>query len=197
MAGGNQSFGTTSLYVGDLEFGVTDSQLYDLFNQIGPVVSVRVCRDLSTHRSLGYGYVNYSNPSDAASAISVLNFTPVNGKSIRIMYSRRDPSIRKSGTANIFIKNLDKTIDNKALHDTFSSFGNILSCKIATDSTGQSKGYGFVQFDTEEASQHAIDKLNGMLMNDKQVYVGPFLRKQERDSSSSSKFNNVYVKNIS
>ncbi|KAL8230923.1 hypothetical protein R6Q57_000701 [Mikania cordata] len=197
MAGGNQSFGTTSLYVGDLEFGVTDSQLYDLFNQIGPVVSVRVCRDLSTRRSLGYGYVNYSNPSDAASAISVLNFTPVNGKSIRIMYSRRDPSIRKSGTANIFIKNLDKTIDNKALHDTFSSFGNILSCKIATDSTGQSKGYGFVQFDTEEASQHAIDKLNGMLMNDKQVYVGPFLRKQERDSSSSSKFNNVYVKNIS
>lgn len=40
----------------------------------------------------------------AARAISILNFTPVNGKSIRIMYSHRDPSIRKSGTANIFIK---------------------------------------------------------------------------------------------
>ncbi|KAI3726664.1 hypothetical protein L1987_66463 [Smallanthus sonchifolius] len=197
VAGANQSFGTTSLYVGDLEFGVTDSQLYDLFNQIGPVVSVRVCRDLSTRRSLGYGYVNYSNANDAASAISVLNFTPVNGRSIRIMYSHRDPSVRKSGSANLFIKNLDKTIDNKALHDTFTSFGNILSCKIATDSTGQSKGYGFVQFDTEEAAQNAIGKLNGMLMNDKQVYVGPFLRKQERDSSSSSKFNNVYVKNLS
>ncbi|KAI3802402.1 hypothetical protein L1987_30534 [Smallanthus sonchifolius] len=76
------------------------------------------------------------------------------------MYSHRDPSIRKSGTANIFIKNLDNSIDNKALHDTFSSFGNILSCKIATFNTGQSKGYGFVQFDTEEAAQNAIDKLN-------------------------------------
>ncbi|XP_076944229.1 polyadenylate-binding protein 2-like [Bidens hawaiensis] len=192
----NQTFGTTSLYVGDLEYGVTDSQLYDLFNQVGQVVTVRVCRDLSTRRSLGYGYVNYSNSNDAARAISVLNFTPVNGKSIRIMYSHRDPSIRKSGTANIFIKNLDKTIDNKALHDTFSSFGTILSCKIATDSSGQSKGYGFVQFDTEESAQNAIDKLNGMLMNDKQVYVGHFLRKQERDTSSTSKFNNVYVKNL-
>ncbi|PWA70359.1 poly(A) binding protein 2 [Artemisia annua] len=160
---------------------------------------VRVCRDMGgLRRSLGYGYVNYSNPNDAARAIDVLNFTAVNGKPIRIMYSHRDPSIRKSGTANIFIKNLDKSIDHKALHDTFSTFGNILSCKIATDGTGQSKGYGFVQFEAEEAAQTAIDKLNGMLINDKQVYVGHFLRKQERDSSlSRTKFNNVYVKNLS
>lgn len=193
---GNQ-FGTTSLYVGDLEQSVTDSQLYDLFNQLGQVVSVRVCRDLSTRRSLGYGYVNYSNPPDAQRAIDVLNFTPINGKHIRIMYSHRDPSIRRSGAGNIFIKNLDKAIDHKALHDTFSAFGNILSCKVATDSSGQSKGYGFVQFDNEESAQKAIEKLNGMLLNDKQVFVGPFLRKQERDiADSKTKFNNVFVKNL-
>ena len=40
----------------------------------------------------------------AARALDVLNFTPLNGKPIRIMYSHRDPSIRKSGTGNIFIK---------------------------------------------------------------------------------------------
>ncbi|XP_055810987.1 polyadenylate-binding protein 2-like isoform X1 [Solanum dulcamara] len=195
--GVSNQFTSTSLYVGDLDFNITDSQLYDLFNQVGQVVSVRVCRDLSTRRSLGYGYVNYSNPQDAARAMEMLNFTPVNGKSIRVMYSHRDPTLRKSGSANIFIKNLDKSIDNKALHDTFSSFGNILSCKIATDSNGQSKGYGFVQFDNEESAQGAIDKLNGMLMNDKQVYVGHFLRKQERESTTGmAKFNNVYVKNL-
>ncbi|KAG2663618.1 hypothetical protein I3843_16G042300 [Carya illinoinensis] len=196
-AGGNQ-FVPTSLYVGDLDFNVTDSQLYDLFNQVGQVVSVRVCRDMSTRRSLGYGYVNYSNPQDAARALNILNFTPVNNKPIRVMYSQRDPSIRKSGTANIFIKNLDKAIDPKALKDTFSSFGNILSCKIATDANGQSKGYGFVQFDNEESAQNAIDKLNGMLLNDKQVFVGHFLHRQERESSlNKTKFNNVYVKNLS
>ncbi|XP_023535962.1 polyadenylate-binding protein 2-like [Cucurbita pepo subsp. pepo] len=195
---GGANFVTTSLYVGDLDPNVTDSQLYDIFNQLGQVVSVRVCRDLTTRRSLGYGYVNYSNPQDAARALDVLNFSPLNGKPIRVMYSHRDPSIRKSGAGNIFIKNLDKAIDHKALHDTFSAFGSILSCKVALDSSGQSKGYGFVQFDNEDSALKAIEKLNGMLLNDKQVYVGPFLRKQERDSSvGKSKFNNVFVKNLS
>ena len=60
-AGGNQ-FVTTLLYVDDLESNVNGSQLYDLFSQMGAVVSVQVCRDLSTRRSFGYGYVNYSNP---------------------------------------------------------------------------------------------------------------------------------------
>ncbi|KAL9238321.1 hypothetical protein vseg_012756 [Gypsophila vaccaria] len=188
---------TTSLYVGDLEKNVTDSQIYDLFTQVGPVVSVRVCRDLTTRRSLGYGYVNFANPQDAARAIELLNFTPLNSKPIRIMYSHRDPSSRKSGAGNIFIKNLDKAIDHKGLQEAFSSFGAILSCKVATDLSGQSKGYGFVQFETEESAQKAIEKLNGMLLNDKQVYVGPFVRRQERESSVDKvKFTNVFVKNL-
>ncbi|XVE55854.1 hypothetical protein DITRI_Ditri03aG0190900 [Diplodiscus trichospermus] len=195
---GGPQFMPTSLYVGDLDVAVTDEQLFQLFNQAAQVVSVRVCRDLATGRSLGYGYVNFNNPRDAAKALDLLNFTPLNNKPIRIMYSQRDPSLRRSGTANIFIKNLDKSIDLKALHDTFSSFGNILSCKISTDSLGQSKGYGFVQFDNEESAQNAINKLNGMLINDKQVYVGHFLRKQERETAlNKTKFNNVYLKNLS
>ncbi|KAF2309789.1 hypothetical protein GH714_005105 [Hevea brasiliensis] len=133
---GGIPFMPTWLCVGDLDLNVTDSQLFDLFSQVGPIVSVRVCTDLTTLRSLGYGYVNYNNPQDAARALDVLNFTPLNNKPIRIMCSHRDPSVRKSGTGNIFIKNLDKAIDHKALHDTFSSFGNILSCKVATDASG-------------------------------------------------------------
>ncbi|XP_062109677.1 polyadenylate-binding protein 2-like [Humulus lupulus] len=102
--GGNNQFVTTSLYFGDLDQSVTNPRLYDLFNQMGQVVSVRVCRDLTSRRSLGYGCVNYSNPQDAARALEMLNFSLLNGRPIRVMYSHRDPSIHKSGAGNIFIK---------------------------------------------------------------------------------------------
>ncbi|OUS47263.1 putative polyadenylate-binding protein [Ostreococcus tauri] len=189
--------GTSSLYVGDLETSVTEAQLYEKFSSIGPVVSIRVCRDLITRRSLGYAYVNFQSSSDAAHAIDVLNFQVINGKPIRVLYSQRDPAVRRSGVGNIFIKNLDKAIDNKALLDTFAQFGTITSAKVAMDSAGNSKGYGFVQFETAEAAQAAIDNVNGMELNDKQVYVGPFQRRADRSTQGEAKFNNVYVKNLS
>ncbi|KAG9153106.1 hypothetical protein Leryth_012370 [Lithospermum erythrorhizon] len=195
--GGGASFGVSSLYVGDLDATVDEGQLYDLFSQVAQVISVRVCRDQTRRSSLGYAYVNFINPQDAANAKELLNFTHLIGKPMRIMFSHRDPSLRKSGHGNVFIKNLDTSIDNKALYDTFATFGNVLSCKVAIDSSGRSRGYGFVQFEQEEAAESAIKRLDGMLINDKKVYVGHFVRQQERRKCNGHTiFTNVYVKNL-
>lgn len=118
---------------------------------------------------------------------------------MRIMWSQRDPSVRKSGAGNVFIKNLEKSIDNKALYDTFSQFGNILSCKVASDpATGESKGYGFVHFETEKAATSAIEAVDGMMLLDQKVHVARFLTRKERHDAlgQNQTFTNVFVKNL-
>ncbi|KAI4523101.1 RNA-binding domain-containing protein, partial [Schizophyllum commune Loenen D] len=190
---------SASLYVGELDPTVTESMLFEIFNMIGPVASIRVCRDAVTRRSLGYAYVNYLNAADGERALEQLNYSSIKNRPCRIMWSQRDPALRKTGQGNIFIKNLDEQIDNKALHDTFAAFGNVLSCKVATDEHGNSKGYGFVHYETAEAAENAIKSVHGTLLNDKKAYVGPHISRKERLSKIDemrARFTNAYMKNV-
>lgn len=189
-------FSSASLYVGDLDKSVTEGQLFEVFSKLGQLDSIRVCRNSLTKESLEYAYVNFHNVADAERALEQLNFTPILGKPCRIMWSQRDPSKRKSGLGNIFIKNLDKSITTAALYDTFSAFGRIVSCKVELDNYGNSKGYGFVAFENQGDADRAVTTVNGKMIADKIVFVGPFLPKKARGDTHTA-FTNVYVKNLS
>ncbi|XP_072007579.1 polyadenylate-binding protein 1-like isoform X2 [Engystomops pustulosus] len=191
------SCNATSLYVGDLQTEVTEAMLYEKFSPAGHISSIRVCRDKITRQSLGYAYINFQQPADAERVLDTMNFEDMKGRPMRLMWCQRDPSIRKSGVGNVFIKNLEKSIDSKLLYDTFSAFGSILSCKVVCDENG-SKGYGFVHFQTQESAQQAIDSLNGMLLNEQKVFIGHFKSRKEREPEllTRAMFTNVYIKNF-
>eukprot|EP01132_Coremiostelium_polycephalum_P001469 gene1469-1852_t len=185
----------TSLYVGDLNPDVNEAVLNDLFSKVGrnAIASIHVCRDSYTYRSLGYAYVNFYNSYDAERALDTLNYSMINGRPCRIMWSHRDPTKRKSNIGNIFVKNLEKGVDHALLYDTFSSFGNILSCKVEYEN-GVSKGYGYVHFESQESSERALQKVNGTMLLGKQITVEPFVPKNERLKEKNE--NKVFFRNI-
>lgn len=187
----------SSLYVGDLHPSVDERILVEKFSQIGPISHARVCRDITTKYSLGYAYVNFYDPKDAERALQLMNYEMFCNRPIRLMWSQRDPSLRKSGKGNIYIKNLAKNITQKELYDTFEAFGTILSSKIAVDEKGNSKGFGYVHFETEDAASRAIEAINGMSIFGQLVYVGYFIPRNSRKSEAGkSHFNNIYVKSF-
>ena len=62
----------------------------------------------------------------------------------------------------LFVANFPYTTSTESLRDMFEPFGAVLSVKIATDrETGRSRGFGFVEMETEEGCAQAIEKLNG------------------------------------
>jgi RNA recognition motif-containing protein len=79
---------TVRIYVGSLPYQVTDQDLYDLFGQIGEVVSATVIMDRGTGRSKGFGFVEMSNDQDAQKAIEQLNGSLVGNRNIVVNEAR-------------------------------------------------------------------------------------------------------------
>ncbi|KEG08392.1 putative poly(A)-binding protein [Trypanosoma grayi] len=189
---------TASLYVGDLPVDMSNPEeaLGRVFGSVGPVASIRVCRDMNTQRSLGYAYVNFQHPADAEKALETLNYTDIiPGRPIRIMPSMRDPTMRRTGANNVYVKISDKSWTAKDLRDVFSSCGKVLSAKVTCDSDGKSLGYGFVLFESADAAKAALN-MGVDSLGDGVAAVAPFIRKMERLAEEAKTFVNVYTKNI-
>ncbi|XP_057498772.1 uncharacterized protein LOC130783230 [Actinidia eriantha] len=157
-------------YVGNLDPQVTEELLWELFVQAGPVVNVYVPKDRVTNLHQGYGFVEFRSEEDADYAIKVLNMIKLYGKPIRVNKASQDKKSLDVG-ANLFIGNLDPDVDEKLLYDTFSAFGVIVTNpKIMRDpETGNSRGFGFISYDSFEASDAAIEAMNGQYLCNRQI----------------------------
>ena len=123
-----------SLYVGDLNSKVNEGDLCDKMVEAGPIpYSIRVCRDKRTGRSLGYAYVNYQKLAHAEKAMNTMNLALLMGQPMRIMWSQRDPSLRRSGVGNVFIKNFGESLGDEKLKKVFSKFDKTISYKVVKD----------------------------------------------------------------
>ena len=79
------------LYVGNLDYGVTDSALEQMFAAHGTVVSAQVIMDRDTGRSKGFGFVEMKSDQEAQAAIAALNGHEVEGRALTVNEARPRP----------------------------------------------------------------------------------------------------------
>ncbi|KXZ49305.1 hypothetical protein GPECTOR_22g899 [Gonium pectorale] len=170
-----------TVYVGNLDVQVTEELVWELFTQAGPVVNVYMPKDRVTNQHQGYGFVEFKGEEDADYAIKILNMIKVYGKAIRVNKASQDKRQADVG-ANLFIGNLDPDVDEKLLYDTFSAFGVIVNTpKIMRDpDTGNSRGFGFVSYDCFEASDAAIEAMNGQYLCNRAITVSYAFKKDTK-----------------
>jgi len=88
--------------------------------------------------------------------------------------------LNKYQGVNLYVKNLDDSIDSERLRQEFSIFGTITSHKIVSDDKGNSKGFGFVCFSSPEEATQAVAEFNGRMLGNKPLYVALAQRKEVR-----------------
>jgi len=176
-----------TVYCGNVDDKVSESLLWELFLQAGPVVNVHMPKDRITQNHQGYGFIEFMSEEDADYAIKIMNMIKVYGKPIRVNKASAHNKNLDVG-ANIFIGNLDPDIDEKLLYDTFSAFGVILQTpKIMRDpETGNSKGYAFINFASFEASDAAIDAMNGQYLSNRPISVSYSFKKDAKGERHGS-----------
>lgn len=86
------------IFVGNLAYTVTETQLQGLFERQGAVKSARVICDKSTGRSRGYGFVEMSSEDEARRAIETLNGTQLEGRTL-LVNSAHPQGRRGAGSA--------------------------------------------------------------------------------------------------
>lgn len=81
----------------------------------------------------------------------------------------------------LYVGNLTYGVDNAALEDMFSSFGELRSAEVVMDrETGRSKGFGFVEFNDAQAAQAAIAAMNGKENGGRTLTVNEARPREER-----------------
>ncbi len=77
-----------NIYVANISFRATESQLKDLFQQFGEVTSVKIVKDRETGRSRGFGFIEMVNDSEGQQAVAQLNGTSFQDRNLVVNEAR-------------------------------------------------------------------------------------------------------------
>ena len=137
----------------------------------------------------------FKTPEKAAEARNNLNMRKLKGRALNIMWHETDNSIRYNNKANLFIKGIPPKAQPRDIYELFTKFGEIISCKICGNESGDLLGYGYINYYNLESAEKAIANLNKKKILNSELEVVHFQKKNERLQATQENCS-IYIKNI-
>lgn len=204
-----------NLCITNLSPAIEVSQIYEVFSQYGEILTCKIPFEIINDPerrviSCGYAYVQFLNPNDANTAMEDLQGSTIFGDPIKIeQFVKLDRPNPETSFTNCYIKNIPSSYTDDDLRALFSEFGEVVSSKVSTDSSGKSQNFGFCSMKTHEQALNAIESINGRIIEGKEIECCRMKKKKERlnelrslseswkrENSAKYKGRNLYVRNF-
>lgn len=157
-----------ALWIGGLEPHMDEAFLMSALQASGEgngLVSIKVIKNKFTGEPASYGFINFVTDHNALLAMHRLNGKVMPGSNPPIKYKLNHNSTRLGPGErdfSIWVGDLSPDVDDLELYKFFSArYQSVRSCKVVLDTTGYSKGYGFIRFLEEREQQSALSNMMG------------------------------------
>lgn len=185
----------TNVYINNIDGSVDEAVLRDICETFGGrVVSLVIIRENGA--SLGYGFCNFATHEEAVRAIENMNNLFIVNKKIAVsrattkaerakfLRSVHFPLESPEKNPNVYVKNLDYSIEEETLRKYFRQFGTIINVRIMRDDIGNSKGFGFVSFSDYTDARKAVAAMDGVRIGKLAVHVDFYEHKEGKAASA-------------
>uniref|UniRef100_A0A7N0UWU8 RRM domain-containing protein n=1 Tax=Kalanchoe fedtschenkoi TaxID=63787 RepID=A0A7N0UWU8_KALFE len=146
------------LFVGGISWETTEETFSNYFRKFGEIADSVIMMDKITGRPRGFGFITFSDPADADKVLEKEHV--IDGRAVEVkrtvpredMQQQQQVSKGVTKTKKIFVGGIPPSFTEDEMKEYFSSYGSIVEHQIMLDhSTGRSRGFGFVTFETEDA----------------------------------------------
>jgi len=171
----DQSDIATTLFVKNLSFGTSESELRVHFERTVAIRSVRIATKRNTKDprglplSMGFGFVEFSSRQNAMKALKTLQHSMLDGHKLELKLSTKKDDgagthergqVIKVGGTKLLIRNLPFEANKKELRELCQPFGSVKSIRIPKKFDGEHRGFAFIEFLTKKEAKSAFEALS-------------------------------------